>query len=178
MGEEEKDEIIPEEEEEAPKEEAAGRRFETSKLIKMLLYLAGGILLVVLVTGISYLVSKYVQESSYQSRQDIVAAPPPPPLASFELPDISKTTADAEAHFVKMKISLAYEPSVGLNNELAQRRDQILHIVNIVMQGKKYDELNKVSDTIALAEEIKAHINVVLISGKIKEVYFKELVVN
>jgi flagellar protein FliL len=178
MGEEEKDEIIPEEEEEAPKEEAAGRRFETSKLIKMLLYLAGGILLVVLVTGISYLVSKYVQESSYQSRQDIVAAPPPPPLASFELPDISKTTADTEPHFVKMKISLAYEPSVGLNNELAQRRDQILHIVNIVMQGKKFEELNKVSDTIALAEEIKAHINVVLISGKIKEVYFKELVVN
>ncbi len=178
MGEEEKDEIIPEEEEEAPKEEAPSRRFEASKLVKMLLYLAGGILIVVLVTGISYLVSKYVQESSYQSRQDIVAAPPPPPLASFELPDISKTTADAEPHFVKMKIALAYEPSVGLNNELAQRRDQILHIVNTLMQGKKYEELNKVSDTIALAEEIKAHVNVVLISGKIKEVYFKELVVN
>jgi flagellar basal body-associated protein FliL len=178
MGEEEKEEIIPEEEEEAPKEEVAGRRFEASKIIKTLLYVAGGVLLVVLVTGISYLVSKYVQESSYQSRQDIVAAPPPPPLASFELPDISKTTADAEPHFVKMKISLAYEPSVGMNNELAQRRDQIMHIVNIVLQGKKYEELNSVSSTIALAEEIKAHINVVLIAGRIKEVYFKEFVVN
>jgi len=163
MGEEEKEEIIPEEEEEAPKEEVVGRRFEASKIIKTLLYVAGGVLLVVLVTGISYLVSKYVQESSYQSRQDIVAAPPPPPLASFELPDISKTTADAEPHFVKMKISLAYEPSVGMNNELAQRRDQIMHIV---------------SSTIALAEEIKVHINVVLIAGRIKEVYFKEFVVN
>lgn len=177
MGEEEKDEII-EEEEEAPKEPEAGRRFEASKIVKILLYVAGGILLVVLVTGISYLVAKYVQESSYQKRQDIVAAPPPPPLASFELPDFSKTTADAEPHFIKMKIALAYEPNVELNNELVQRRDQIQHIINIILQGKKYEDLDTVSDSVALAEEIKAHVNVILISGKIKEVYFKELVVN
>jgi flagellar protein FliL len=177
MGEEEKDEII-EDEEEAPQEEPAGRRFEASKLVKILLYVAGAVLLVVLVTGISWLVARYVQESSYQKRQDIVAAPPPAPLAGFELPDFSKTTADAEPHFIKMKITLAYETNMELNNELVQRRDQIQHIVNIILQGKKYEDLDEVSDTIALAEEIKAHVNVILISGKIKEVYFKELVVN
>ena len=32
-------------------------------------------------------------------------APPPPPLSSFELQDFSKTTADAEPHFVKMKMN-------------------------------------------------------------------------
>jgi flagellar protein FliL len=177
MGEEEKDEII-EDEEEAPQEEPGGRRFEASKLVKILLYVAGGVLLIVLVTGISWLVARYVQESSYQKRQDIVAAPPPAPLAGFELPDFSKTTADAEPHFIKMKITLAYETNMELNNELVQRRDQIQHVVNIILQGKKYEDLDEVSDTIALAEEIKAHVNVILISGKIKEVYFKELVVN
>ncbi len=178
MGEDEKEEIIEEEEEEAPKKEEAGIRFEASKIIKLLLYIAGAILLVVVVTGISYLVSKYVQESAYQKRQDIVAAPPPAPLASFELPEISKTTADAEPHFIKAKISLAYQQNVELNNELVQRRDQILHIINTLLQGEKYNDLNSVSGTIALAEEIKAHVNVILISGKIKEVYFRELVVN
>ena len=178
MGEEEKDEII-EEEEEAPQEEPGGaRRFEASKIVKILLYVAGGVLLLVLVTGISWLVARYVQESSYQKRQDIVAAPPPAPLAGFELPDFSKTTADPEPHFVKMKITLAYETNPELSTELGQRRDQIQHIVNIILQGKKYEDLDEVSDTIALAEEIKAHVNVILISGKIKEVYFKELVVN
>jgi flagellar FliL protein len=177
MGEEEKDEII-EDEEEAPQEEPGGRRFEASKLVKILLYVAGGVLLIVLVTGISWLVARYVQESSYQKRQDIVAAPPPAPLAGFELPDFSKTTADAEPHFIKMKITLAYESNMELNNELVQRRDQIQHVVNIILQGKKYEDLDEVSDTIALAEEIKAHVNVILINGKIKEVYFKELVVN
>lgn len=177
MGEEEKDEII-EEEEEAPQEEPAGRRFEASKLVKILLYVAGGILLIVLMAGIAFLVFKYMRESDYQKQQDIVAAPPAAPLAVYELPDFSKTTADAEPHFIKMKISLAYESNMELNNELVSRRDQIQHIVNIILQGKKYEDLDEVSDTIALAEEIKAHINVILIAGKIKEVYFKELVVN
>jgi len=176
MGDEERDDMI-EEVETGGAEEPAGST-ETSKIVKILLYVAGGILLIVLVTGISFLVSKNVQESSYERSQDIVAAPPPPPLHTYELPDFSKTTADAEPHFVKMKISLGYEMSVELNNELVRRKDEIQHIVNILLQGKKYEDLNSVSDAVELAEEIKAHINIRLISGKIKEVYFKELVVN
>ncbi len=178
MGDEERDDIIDEEDEVTEEESQPRGGVEASKIVKLLLYVAGSILLVVLVMGISYLVSKNVQESSYEKRQDIIAAPPPEPLSSFELQDFAKTTADVEPHFLKMKISLAYEPSVALNNELLKRKDQIRHIVNIILQGKKYEDLDSVSDAVALAEEIKAHINVILISGKIKEVYFKELVVN
>ncbi len=176
MGDEERDDLM--EEEEGGQVEEAPTSTETSKIVKILLYVAGGILLIVLVTGISYLVSKNVQESSYEKSQDIVAAPPPPPLHTFELPSFSKTTADAEPHFVKMTVSLGYELSVELNNELVRRKDEIQHIVNIIMQGKKYEDLNSVDDAVMLAEEIKAHINIRLISGKIKEVYFKEFVVN
>ena len=176
MGDEERDEMIEDEETEAPEEPASGP--EASRIVKILLYVAGGILLIVLVTGVSYLVSKYVQESNYEKRQDIVAAPPPAPLASCELPDFSKTTADVEPHFVKMMVALGYERSIELNNELVKRRDQMQHIINTIPHGKKYEELDSVSDAVALSEEIKAHINVRLISGKIKEVYFKEFVVN
>ena len=49
--------------------------------------------------GISYLVSKNVQESKYEKSQDIIAAPPPEPLATYELPAISKATADASRIF-------------------------------------------------------------------------------
>lgn len=176
MGDEERDEIM-EEDEAGGQEEAVGST-ETSKIVKILLYVAGGILLIVLVIGVSYIVSKNVQESSYEKRQDIVAAPPPPPLSGFDLQPFAKTTADVEPHFMKMEITLAYEHSLALNNELVNRRDQIRHIVNVILQGKKYDDLDSVSDTNALIEEIKAHINSVLINGKIKEIYFRELVVN
>ena len=176
MGDEERDEIIDDEEEQV-QEEATGSA-ETSKIVKILLYVAGGVLLIVLVAGISYLVSKNVQEGSYERRQDIVAAPPPPPLNSFELPDFSKTTIDTEPHFVKMKIALAYDGGIKVNTELTKRKDQIQHIVNIILQGKRYDDLDSVSDAVALSEEIKAHINVIMVNGKIKEVYYKEFVVN
>ncbi len=176
MGDEE-DVMAEDEESGAPSEEPSGDS-STSKIIRILLYVAGGILVLVLVVGISYLVSKNVQERSYRKSQDIVSAPPPPPLSSYELPEFSKATTDAEPHFVKMKIALAYKHDQKLNTELVQRRDQIQHIINIILQGKSYEELNSVTDAVALAEEIKAHVNVILISGKIKEVYFKEFVVN
>ncbi len=176
MGDEERDDLMEDEESGAGPEPSGSA--ETSKIVKILLYVAGGILLLVMTTGVSFLVAKKVQESSYEKSQDIVAAPPPPPMHTYELPAFSKTTADAEPHFIKMQISLAYEMSVELNNELVRRKDEIQHIVNVLLQGKKYEELNSVSDAVELAEEIKAHINVRLITGKIKEVYFKELVVN
>lgn len=150
----------------------------TSKIVKILLYVAGGIIVFVLMIGISYLVSKTVQENKYQRDQDIIAAPPPEPLAVYALPSFSKTTADSEPHFVKMTISLGYVADPMLNSELVNRKDEIQHIVNIILQGKTYEELNSVTGAITLAEEIKAHINIRLIAGKIKEIYYVEFVVN
>jgi flagellar FliL protein len=179
MGDEEKDDLAGPEEEEggASEGEQAGGGGGPSKIIKILLYVAGGILLIVLVTGISYLVSKSVQESSYEKSQDIVSAPPPPALSSFELPPFAKTTADAEPHFMKITMSLAYKPNLELGAELGKRKDQMQHIINILLQSKKYEDLNTVSGQVALAEEIKAHVNTILAIGKIDEVYFKEFLV-
>ena len=173
MGDDERDIV----EEEGKSQEPVGNT-GTSKIVKILLYVAGGIIVVVLMIGISFLVSKNVQESRYQKSQDIIAAPPPEPLATFELPVFSKATADAEPHFIKMQISLAYDTDPILSTELVSRKDEIQHIVNILLQGKTYEELNSVSGAITLAEELKAHINIRLIAGKIKEIYYKEFIVN
>ena len=179
MGDEERDDIVEEEEGGSAGGGAeAGGGGGLSKIIKILLYVAGGILLVIMVTGISYVVAKKVQESEYERSQDIVAAPPPPPLATYELPSFSKPTADTEPHFIKMTISLGYEMNLEMNAELISRKDEIQHIVNILLQGKRYEELNSVTGAVALAEEIKAHINVRMAKGKVKEVYFKEFLVN
>ena len=173
MGDDERD-IIDEEE---TSQEPAGNT-GTSKIVKILIYVAAGIILVVVMIGISVVVSKSVTESRYQRDQDIIAAPPPEPLAVYELPSFSKTTADAEPRFIKMTISLGHVPDMGLSSELVNRKNEIQHIVNIILQGKTYEDLNSVEKTITLSEEIKAHINMRLINGKIKEVYFIEFVVN
>jgi len=173
MGDEERDII---EEEEKPAEPQGSSA--TSKIVKILLYVAGAIIVVVLMIGISYLVAKNVQEGMYEKSQDIIAAPPPEPLATYELPAFAKATADEEPHFLKLTLSLGYDASPELNNELIRRKDEMQHIINILLQGKRFEDLDSVSDSVTLSEEIKAHINIRLITGKIKEVYFKEFVLN
>jgi flagellar basal body-associated protein FliL len=175
MGDDERDDVIEDDESEGG---AASETKGPSKIVKILLFVAGGILLIVLITGISFLVSKYTVEKNYTRSQQIIQGPPPPAYNTFELPEFAKTTSDAEPHFFKMQISLAYETNVELNNELIRRRDQILNTVNILLMDKKYEEVNSKEGAITLAEEIKAHINLLLASGKIVQVYFKDLVVN
>ncbi len=178
MGDEERVNVDDIEEEESEGLAKAPSSSDASRIIKLLLYIAGAILLVFIVIGISYLVTKYVQEQRYEREQDIVLAPPPAPLSHFDLPSFSVTTKDAEPHFAKLTVSLGYEDNVALNAELVQRTPQIQHIINIVLRGKKYEDMDSVEDTVNLSEEIKAHINTILISGKVKEVYFREFVVN
>lgn len=178
MGEEEKVNVDEVEDQEAPKPEAAKPKADFSKIIKLVMYLIGAVVIIFLMIGISYLVSKYMQEKKYEKEQDIIVAPPPPPLSHYDLPTFSVTTKDAEPHFAKITVSLGYENNPEMNNELVQRTVQIQHIINIILRSKGYEEMNTVEDIINLSEEIKAHINVILIAGKLKEIYFKEFVVN
>ena len=107
-----------------------------------------------------------------------MVAPPPPPLAHYDLPTFQTTTSDSEPHFAKITISLGFDDNQELLGEHIARTVQIQHMVNIILRGKKFEELDTVEDSVALSEEIKAHVNVVLIAGKVKEVYFKDFVVN
>jgi flagellar basal body-associated protein FliL len=157
---------------------AASGGLAASRIVKILVYVIGGILAIFLVIGISYLVSKYVQEKSYQKEQDIVVAPPPPPLQHYDLPTFQTTTSDAESHFVKITMSLGFEDNQELLSELIARTVQIQHTINIILRGKKMEEMNNIEGTITLSEEVKAHVNSTLSAGKIKEVYFKDFVVN
>ncbi len=177
MGEDERLEVEIEEEEGAPVEEAPSSA-SPSKIIKILLYVVGAILLLFVVIGVSYLVSKHVQEQKHEKEQAIVIAPPPPPLAHFDIPSFSVTTKDPEPHFAKITVSLGYEESVELNSELVRRTPQIQHIINVLLSSKRFEDLDTVEDKLNLQEEMKALINKILIYGKLKEIYFREIVIN
>ncbi|MFH0974626.1 MAG: flagellar basal body-associated FliL family protein [Spirochaetota bacterium] len=177
MGEDEKNEVSVEEEEGTGVEETPAST-SPSKIIKILFYVVGAVIVLLLVIVVSYFVSKNVQEQKAVREQAIIVAPPPPPLANFDLPSFSTTTNDVEPHFIKLTLSLGYEDNLELNAELVRRVPQFQHIINVLLSGKRYEDLDSAENKINLSEEIKAHLNVILISGKIKEVYFKEIIVN
>jgi flagellar protein FliL len=177
MGDDEKN-IVDVEEEEAPEAGEAPASSSPSKIIKILFYVVGAVILLLLVVVISYFVTKNVQEQKYVKEQAIIVAPPPPPLSHFDLPSFAAATNDAEPHFIKLTVSLGYEESIELNAELGRRIPQFQHIINVLLSGKRFEDLDSAEKKINLSDEIKAHINVILVTGKIKEVYFREIVVN
>lgn len=124
--------------------------------------------------------STHLQEkkSSNYDEMEMSVAPPPAPLLSFSLPVFSGTTADSEPHFYKIEVVLGYEKNAELSRELASRKEPIRQVVNIILHSKSYSDINSIEGTINLSDEIKAHLNVLLMSGKIKEIYFKEFVIN
>lgn len=128
---------------------------------------------------ISYFTSEASQLRAYVSAQDVVVAPPPQPLAFFELPTLSMTTSDEEPHFLKLTVSLGFDgENKAIVQELHARADQILYMIRILASTSSYESLNNVESAIQLSEAIKAHVNQNLRSGKIKEVYFKDFIVN
>ncbi|MCS6985704.1 MAG: flagellar basal body-associated FliL family protein [Leptospiraceae bacterium] len=172
------EELLEEEEEQEKTQVPAGR----SKIVTILLIAAGVLTFILLTVLISYYVAKSVRTASYEMQQNIVIAPAPPPLTIYRFPkEFRVNTADTEegGSFIQVQINLGY---VGENKqleaELANRSAQLMHIINILLSGKRKEELMGQMQKQNLAEEIKSQINMLLREGKIEEVYFESIVIS
>ena len=154
---------------------------ERSKLITLLIWIGTVLVGLIVVTLISYFVSKYVREEQYKEEQNIVVAPAPPPLNIFKFTkEFRVNTADTESiHFIQLSLAFGYDgENKKLEYEFVQRQIQMKHIINIMLSGKKKEELSTSLQKINLREEIKSQINIILRNGQIDEVYFEEFVVS
>ncbi len=152
-----------------------------SKLITILLWIAGAIVAVLLMVLISYLIAKKVKTDAYREEQNIVIAPAPPPLGTYRFQkEFRINTADTdESHFIQLTLAFGYDMNnKQLESELIQRSAQMMHIINIILGGKKKEELMTPMQKLNLAEEIKSQVNMIFSKGKIEEVYFEELIVS
>lgn len=168
-------------------EQGGGEAFEAtassglSKLVKILIYVALGVVGVVLMSVISYYVALTASAQQYKEVASIAVVKPPPPTENFNFADDFRVnTADqGEPHFIKLRLSLGFDPSnAALSAELAQRSPQLRDIVNLILASRTKDELSTIQARLELREEIKASINHVLSEGKISDVYMQEFIVN
>lgn len=152
-----------------------------SKIVTILLWVAGGTALILLMFAISFLVANKVRTESYKEEQNIVIAPAPPPMQTFKFQkEFRVNTADTdESHFIQMSLTFGYRgENKELESELIARQSQMMHIINILLGGKKKEDLATQTDKLNLEEEIKSQINMILREGQIDDVYFEELVVS
>lgn len=152
-----------------------------SRIVTILLWVAGAIAAILLMVLISYFIAKKVKTEAYKEDQNIVIAPAPPPLAIYRFQkEFRVNTADIdEPHFIQVSMTFGYETeNKALETELIARQAHMMHIINIILGGKKKDELTTTLQKLNLAEEIKSQINMILRNGKIDEVYFEQLVIS
>jgi len=152
-----------------------------SRLVSILLWVAGAIVAILLMVLISYLIAKKVKSDAYREEQNIVIAPAPPPLGTYRFQkEFRVNTADTdESHFIQLTLSFGYDvTNKQLESELIQRQAQMMHIINIILGGKKKEGLMTPMQKLNLAEEIKSQVNMIISKGKIQEVYFEELIVS
>ncbi|MBI3395267.1 MAG: flagellar basal body-associated FliL family protein [Spirochaetia bacterium] len=150
------------------------------KIIRILIYAALGVAGVLLMSIIAYYVAMFAASRQYKEVASIAVVKPPPPMEAFELTeDFKVNTADTgETHFIKLRLSFGFEPgNAQLAVEIAQRKPQLRNIINLILAGKKKENLATVQDQLDLREEIKASVNHILSEGKIAEVYFNEFIV-
>ncbi|MDX1959601.1 MAG: flagellar basal body-associated FliL family protein [Leptospiraceae bacterium] len=152
-----------------------------SPIIKWLIYIAAGILGIIIVALVSTFVAQRTANAVYKQQKNIALVKAPPPLDVFNFPEEFRiNTSDVgEAHFIKLKLSFGVEAGQpALMQELASRLPQMQNVINLIISRKNKEELKTIVDQLDLREEIKAHINHILTNGKIKEVYFREFIVN
>ncbi|MES0488791.1 MAG: flagellar basal body-associated FliL family protein [Leptospirales bacterium] len=152
-----------------------------SKLVGILLWAVGILVAIALMFVIAYFVSENSKSNDYRETQSIVIAPAPAPWGIYRFQkEFRVNTADTdEAHFIQMTLSFGFDSNnKQLENELIQRTAQMMHIINIVLGGKKKEELITSMQKQNLADEVKSMINMILSKGKIEAVYFEELIVS
>ncbi len=153
-----------------------------SRIVTILIWVVAGLIALALMFVISVMVAKYYKNADFQETESITIAPPSAPPAIFKIKhEFRVNTADTdEAHYAQAVITLGYEGELNkmLDAELAQRMPQMIHIINIILGGKRRDELFTPLQKLNLGEEIKNQINMILRDGKISEVMFEQLVVS
>ena len=115
------------------------------------------------------------EESSNTTRQGATTSAEMGPL--FPLKSFIVNLQEREGErYLKVTIELEAENET-LTEELTKRTPQIQDTVIALLSSKSYEEISSLSGKQVLKAEIRARVNRVLTTGKIRRVYFTEFVV-
>ncbi|MDR2734551.1 MAG: flagellar basal body-associated FliL family protein [Spirochaetota bacterium] len=156
------------------------KRFLSGAVLKILLYVAAAIVVVIIsvITASVVADGKESDTAEIKDRQGMEQRPPA--YAIFEMDEFMTGLADIDTtHFVKLKLSLAYEgPNMRLQSELSDRRRQIEDLILLTLNSKVAEDLHTKGQKEEFKEELVKLINGLLREGEIKNVYFKDFMVN
>ena len=167
-------------EEEAGEPSRRGGGLFSGLLMKLLLWGAIGIGFIILGVTTTFVTLNVINKGrsqtmpsispQYQAKRD--------PLEYFDnIESIRGSTADENPAIYSARVSLGYEFTKEINDELIKRGREIQNLILLYISSKKQNELTP-SNYAKLQEEIKQQINRLMVNGEIVQVTFREFVVS
>ena len=120
-------------------------------------------------------------EGKYAKVEPGVNAKPSTPQAIYRFPGTLETeTADVGSKAViRLSLSVGFDRGNDrLASEIASRAPQLRDVVLSILRRKKKAELESALEQVKLREQIKGRMNELLRAGRVREVYFREFVVD
>jgi len=157
------------------------KRFFSGAILRVLLFVAAGIAVIIISVITASIVAGGSGDSGGGEIRDIHGlTQKPPAYAGFDLDEFMVGTADRDStHFVRLKLSLAYEPgNMLLQSELSERRRQIYDLIILTLNKKTWEDLHSSTQKEQFKDELIKLINGRLQNGEIKDIYYSDFFLN
>jgi flagellar FliL protein len=160
--------------EEAPKSRFGGRR-------RLIIFGAAGLLLIAGTGGVLYftgIVGKLLGTAKVETAEASAPAPPPKPSVFFDLPDllVNLNSTGRKASFLKISISLDLEDQADTARVQAVM-PRIIDNFQVYLRELRVEDLRGSGGIYRLREELLARVNAAASPVKVKDVLFKEMLV-
>ncbi len=149
-----------------------------SLIIKILKWVALALAAIVFIVTVVFITMSIMNKGSQAQSYPTVSpeySAIPEILGWFAVGEIRASTADENSVTAIVDIKLGYdEDNKNLNTEISRRKEQIYEIIRTYFGGKLKVDL-KPKDEAGIKQELKDKINLILSTGKIKDVVFIQL---
>jgi flagellar protein FliL len=164
-------EATTEESEESEAPRSGGKR-------RLIIFAAAVLVLLVGTSGVLYytgIIGKLLGSHSAEAK---VEAPPPKPSVFFDLPDllVNLNSNGRKASFLKISVSLELEDQADVSR-LQAVMPRIIDNFQVYLRELRVEDLRGSSGIYRLREELLARVNAAAAPVKVKDVLFKEMLV-
>jgi len=146
---------------------------------KLLTYAAGGVLFLLLATAGLYFTGMLDRFMGHKEKEEAAEVVPAKPPVFFDLPDFLvnlNTVAGKKANFLKLSVSLQLENTED-TARVAAMMPRIVDNFQIYLRELRVEDLRGSDGIYRLREELLARVSAAVAPVKVREVLFKEMLV-
>lgn len=147
---------------------------------KLILFVVAPLVLLLVVGGVAFALmgGSSEQDAEQDMSQAAAAVDEPKEVLFYDLPDmlVNLNTAGRKASYLKVKVALEVDRQSALR-DLEEKMPRVIDDFQIYLRELRLEDLNGSAGMFRLKEELLRRVNTSLYPTKVKDVLFKEMLV-